>query len=120
MELPCTTAWVPMSAEETEKASKAESVTEADPPEMSMTVEEWSTEPNFETCSICTGPSEGYNYCSACRKFNNCVDCKDSAIASRHFAEGGCAYEEQWETLGMPTWREVPAPQKRLGDPQTE
>ena len=92
------------SCEEPEYDTSA-SRAEVDSPETTMTVEEWSTEPVFETCSVCAGPPETYHYCRACRKFNNCGDCEDSAIASRHYADGGCVYEEQW---------------KRLGEPQTE
>ena len=85
-----------------ENASKAQTEAEVDSPEMTMTVEEWSTEPVFETCSVCAGPSDRDNYCVACRKFNNCEDCKASAIASRHYAGEGCVYLEQWRRLGEP------------------
>ena len=85
-----------------EAASKAQTETEVDSPEMTMTVEEWSTEPVFETCSVCAGPTDISDYCRACRKFNSCVDCEDSAIASRHYAGEGCVYLEQWRRLGEP------------------
>ena len=77
---------------------------EVDSPETTMTVEEWSTEPVFETCSVCAGPgqSDGRLYCLACRKFNSCVDCEDSAIASRHYTGEVCVYLEQWRRLGEP------------------
>ena len=103
---------------EPESASKAETETEADSPE--MTVEEWTSAPVVGECGNCAGPGEGGVYCPACRQLFLCAACADSELYDRHFTEGGCAYEEQWEALGMPTWRKVPAPQKRLGDPQTE
>ena len=105
----------------TEKASKADSErvsceepecdtsasrAEVDSPEVTMTVEEWSTEPEFKMCSVCAGPSEGYGYCTACRKFNNCEDCAASAISSRHYAGGVCAYEERWRILGSPRFEQ--------------
>ena len=91
------------SCEEPEYDTSA-SRAEVDSPETTMTVEEWSTEPVFETCSVCAGPgqSDGRLYCLSCRKFNSCEDCEDSAIASRHYAVGGCVHQEEWRRLCEP------------------
>ena len=79
-----------------------------DTPELKMTVEEWTTVPVLGACRICAGPRNhpgaGGFYCPACRQFNYCVDCKDNAIVSCQFAEGGCVYQEQRKRLGEPRW----------------